>query len=81
MKLTYRMQTFLVLALVIGGNILTDAFHHWTYRSIAFGLCGLLYLLNPVVPEQVQNHPKARFWARISGIVLILIGVFTRVHT
>ena len=81
MKLTYKAQMRLSFLLVILGNILTDAFDFWVYRSIAFVICGLLFLVNPAVPGHLKGIDRAVFWTRIAGVILILIGIFTRVHS
>ena len=80
MKLTYKAQMILCFILVILGNILTDVFDFWIYRSIAFVICGLLFIVHPVVPKHLEGIDKAVFWTRIAGVILILIGIFTRVH-
>ena len=80
MKLTYKAQIILAIIVIILANVLTDAFDHWVYRSIGWGICGLLFIINPVAPKSVETDKKAVFWTRVGGIILILIGVFTRVH-
>ena len=80
MKLTYKAQLIFSVIIVIFGNILTDIFDFWLYRSIAFAICGLLYIVHPVVPSRLEGIEKAVFWTRIAGVILILIGIFTRVH-
>ena len=80
MKLTYKAQMILSFILVILGNILTDVFVFWIYRSISFIICGLLFIVHPVVPKHLEGNDKSVFWTRIAGVILILIGIFTRVH-
>ena len=80
MKLTYKAQMILSFFLVILGNILTEVFDFWIYRSIAFIICGLLFIVHPVVPKHLEGIDKAVFWTRIAGVIFILIGIFTRVH-
>ena len=80
MKLTYRKQTALGVIIIVLANILTDAFEFWIYRSIGFGICGLMWIMHPVLPSNVEENEKTMLWARIAGVILILIGVFTRVH-
>ena len=80
MKLNYDAQLTISFILVILGNILTDIFDFWLYRSMAFALCGLLFIVHPVVPKLLEGIEKAIFWTRIAGVILILIGIFTRVH-
>ena len=80
MKLTYKAQMILSFFLVILGNILTEVFDFWIYRSIAFALCGLLFIVHPAVPNYLETNKTTILWTRIAGVILILIGIFTRVH-
>ena len=80
MKLTYIAQMILSVILVVLGNILTDVFNFWIFRSIAFAICGLLFIVHPVVPKRLEGIDKAVFWTRIAGVILILIGIFTRAY-
>ena len=80
MKLTYSAQLTLSFILVILGNILTDIFNFWIYHSIAYVICGLLFIVHPVVPDYLETNKTTIFWTRIAGVILILIGSFTRVH-
>ena len=80
MKLTYRKQTALAVIIIILANILTDAFRFWIYRSIGFGICGLMWIIHPVLPSNAEENKRTILWARIAGVILILIGIFTRAH-
>ena len=80
MKLTYIAQMILSVILVVLGNILTEVFDFWIFRSTAYAICGLLFIVHPVVPKRLEGIDKAVFWTRIAGVILILIGIFTRVH-
>lgn len=80
MKLTYFAQMIVSIIIVILGNIMTDVFNFWIFRSIAFAICGLMFIVHPVVPKRLEGIDKAVFWTRIAGVILILIGIFTRVH-
>lgn len=80
MKLTFRTQTALSVIIIIAANILSNIFRFWLYRSLGFGICGLLYIIHPVVPDGMVKNKQTVFWTRIAGVILILIGVFTRVH-
>ena len=79
-KLTYEAQLTISFIIVILGNILTDIFDFWIYHSIAYVICGLLFIVHPVIPKRLEGREKAVFWTRIAGVILILIGIFTRVH-
>ena len=80
MKLTYKAQMIISVITIILGNILTDIFDFWIYRSIAFAVCGLAFIVHPVVPNYLETNKTTIFWTRIAGVILILIGIFTRVH-
>ena len=79
-KLTYEAQLTISFLIVILGCILSDIFNFWIYHSIAYVIGGPLFIVHPVVPKQLEGIDKAVFWTRIAGIILILIGIFTRVH-
>ncbi len=81
MKVTFKQRLWLTVILVLIGNILSEVFHHWAFRSAAFVICGLLHILRPVLPKNVEADKKNLLLAiRIAGVILILIGIFTRVH-
>ena len=80
MKLTYKMQLIISVIIIIFANILAEMLGSWIYRSIGFAVCGLLFILHPVVPDNMAGNKQAIFWTRVAGIILILIGIFTRVH-
>ena len=79
-KLTYEAQLTISFFLVILGNIFSDIFDFWIYHSMAYIIGGLLFIVHPVVPKRLEGIEKAVFWTRIAGVILILIGIFTRVH-
>ena len=79
-KLTYEAQLTISFLIVILGCILSDIFNFWIYHSIAYVICGLLFIVHPVAPKHLEGIDKAIFWTRIAGVILILIGIFTRVH-
>jgi len=79
-KLTYEAQLTISFLIVILGCILSDIFNFWIYHSIAYVICGLLAIMHPVVPKRLEGIDKAVFWTRIAGVILVLIGIFTRVH-
>ncbi len=80
MKLTYRMQITISVIIIILVNIFTTIFNYWIYRSIGFVLCGLMWVIHPVLPNCAEVSKRTLLWVRIAGVVLILIGTFTRVH-
>ena len=80
MKLTYNAQMVVSVIIIILANILAETSDSWIYRSIGFGVCGLLWIIHPVLPKGAEISERTLLWTRIAGVILILIGVFTRVH-
>ncbi len=80
MKLTYKAQMIICVVIIILTNILSTIFKHWIYRSAGFVACGLLWVIHPVLPNGAEVSKKTLLWTRVAGIILVLIGVFTRVH-
>ena len=80
MKLTYKVQTIIAIVMILLANILTEIFASWIFRSVGFVICGLLWIIHPVIPDHLEVSKETVFWTRIGGVILILIGVFTRVH-
>ncbi len=80
MKLTYKKQMIIAVIIIILANIMTDIFDFWIYRSVGFVICGLMWIVHPVLPDGTEVSKRTLLWTRIAGIILILIGVFTRVH-
>lgn len=80
MKLTYKKQMIIAVIIIILANIMTDIFDFWIYRSVGFVICGLIWIVHPVLPNGAEVSKRTLLWTRIAGVILILIGVFTRVH-
>ena len=80
MKLTYKVQMIIALIVVLLANVISTILKHWIYRSVGFVVCGLLWVIHPVLPNGAEVSKKTLLWARIAGLILILIGVFTRAY-
>lgn len=73
----FKKQILLGVVLVILANILAFAFHRGLFSNIAWIVYGLLWIVHPVYPEQMDAK-KGCFAARLAGAVCILIGLVTR---
>ena len=80
MKPTYKAQMIVSVIIIILTNILSDLLDSWIYRSLGFGICGLLWVIHPVLPKGAEVSKRMLLWTRIEGVILILIGIFTRVR-
>ena len=80
MKMTYKAQMFISLVIILLANVISTIMKHWIYRSGGFAICGLLWLIHPVLPNGAEVSKRTLFWTRIAGVILILIGIFTRAY-
>lgn len=80
MKLTYKSQLIISIIIIIVANVVGTILKHWIYRSVGFGMCGLLWIIHPVFPDGSEVSKRTVLWMRIAGMILILIGVCTRVY-
>ena len=76
-NLTFLKQIILGIVLIIVGNILAFVFHNGIFSNIMWILYGLLFILNPVYPEQIDSK-KGKQGARIAGFICIVVGLLTR---
>lgn len=80
MKLAYKAQMIISVVIILLANVLSTIAKHWVYRSAGFVICGLLWIIHPVLPKGAEVSKRTLLWTRIAGLILILIGVFTRVY-
>lgn len=76
-SLTFQRQIVLGIVLIIVGNSLAFTFHNGIFSNIMWILYGLLFILNPVYPEQ-SDSKKGKKGARIAGAICIAVGLLTR---
>lgn len=78
MKLTYKRQLILTVLIIFLFNILTTVGKHWIFSSIGKCLCGLLWIVHPVMIHDAAMSKRERRLIRLAGGVMILWGVFSR---
>jgi len=80
MKTNYSRQLTISLVIIVLFDVLNMLFKHWVFTSIGYCLCGLLWIINPVPPKKIEENKYIRMGIRLAGLILILIGIFTRLH-
>ena len=65
MKLNYKMQMIISIVIIILANIITEMFDFWIYRSLGFCVCGLLWIIHPVLPNGAEVSKRTLQWVRI----------------
>ena len=77
-KLNYSRQLILTIAIVLIFNLLNTLCRHWIFTSIGYALCGLLWIIHPVMIGDREPTKKQLNIIRLAGGVLILMAIFTR---
>ncbi|MBQ3090268.1 MAG: hypothetical protein IJD21_06910 [Oscillospiraceae bacterium] len=78
MKLNYKHQLILTMVIMLLFNLLNTLFQQWIFTSIGYVLCGLIWVVHPVMIGGATPTEKQILAIRLAGGVLILIGIFTR---
>ena len=78
MKWNYKIQLIVTVGLVLVCGLLAGILNIWFLRPIGRFLAGLLWVVNPVLPEDVENTKGIRTVVRICGVLLILYSLFGR---
>lgn len=76
--LSFKRQIILGIILIIVGNMFAFVFHNGIFSNIAWIIYGLLFIINPVYPEQYIIERKGKIGTRIAGIICIIVGLLTR---
>lgn len=78
-KISFKIQVYIVFAIMGIGHLLAYLLKNGLCINIAWLLCGLLFLINPVYPNKNNIPPKkGAFYARIGGVIVIILGLFIR---
>ncbi len=80
MKLNYKVQMIISLIIILLANIISTILKHWIYRSVGFVACGMIWIIHPILPIGAEVSKRTLLLVRVAGLILILIGVFTRVY-
>ncbi len=78
MKLNYSKQITVCFVIVLLFNFLTTLLKHWIWHSIGWYLCGLLWIINPVMIHDKTPTKKEKTILQIAGCIVIIIGIFSR---
>ena len=75
MKLNYKTQMVLTIALIIVFNLFDSTFDHWIFSSVGTCLAGLLWVVHPVMVDDEVPTARQKLLLRFTGVFLILLGV------
>ena len=80
MKMNYKNQLILTVVIILVANGLNTIFHHWLFSSIGRVICGLIWLLHPVMIGSRTPTKRDLNLIRLVGVFLILYGIFGRIY-
>lgn len=77
-KLTFKNQIYIGLAIVLIGFVLTTITKNRIFSNIGWSIYGILFIINPVEPEKHKGYPNMKKWIRISGVIILVLGLITK---
>lgn len=78
-KLSFKVQIWLGMGIFILCLVLAAVTNTPLFRNIGWMLYGLLFIVNPVPPENVHGEEKTvKLIVRIAGIIAVAWGLLTR---
>lgn len=77
-KWTYGGQLWIGLILVLAGLACSTVFQKPWLGNLGWIVCGGLFLLHPVCPAGTDGRPRMKCYVRLSGLVVILLGLSIR---
>ena len=80
MKWNYKIQLIATVALIVVFYLLTGFLKTWLFATIGRCLAGLLWVVNPVLPDDVEKTKGIVRVVRFCGVFLILYGLFGRLR-
>ena len=78
MRFSFQNQLILTCFLILVFSVLNTVFRNWIFTSIGFGVCGLLWIIHPVLPRNAKSVRYGSLMLRLCGVLLIAIGILTR---
>lgn len=80
MKLNYKNQMNLTIVIIIVMNGLNMLLKHWIFSSLGKVMCGMLWLVHPVLLDSAEVTKRNLGIVRLAGVVLILWGFMSRLY-
>ena len=77
-KLTYEKQLLIGVIFLLLMFICSTIFKKGIFCNIGWVVDGLLFVINPVCPKNSEGVKHIHLWIRLSGIIVIIIGLITR---
>lgn len=76
-RLTYEKQLLISVIVLFIMFICSAVFKNGIFSNIGWLIDGLLFVINPVCPKNSEGVNHIHLWVRLSGIIVIVIGLIT----
>ena len=76
-RLTYEKQLLISVIVLFIMFICSAVFKNGIFSNIGWLIDGLLFVINPVCPKNSEGVKHIHLWVRLSGIIVIVIGLIT----
>ena len=76
-KLNFKNQMILGVVILMAGFVCATVTKIAVCANIGWIIYGLLFVIHPVWPERARN-PRMAMYMRLTGVVIILLGLVAR---
>lgn len=76
-KLTYEKQLSIGAIFLVIMFICSTVFKNGIFSNIGWVVDGFLFVINPVCPKNSEGVKHIHLWVRLSGIIVIILGLIT----
>lgn len=76
--MSYKNQTIIRVIIITACFILGTVTGRGKFFNLGFVIIGLSYIVFPILPEKFERTKNNIVKVRISGVILLLVGLITR---
>ena len=77
-NITFKNQMYMGLAVALLCFVLSAVFKQGIFANIGWVCYGALFVLNPVCPERSSQIPNIKTYIRLTGVLVIFLGIIIR---
>ena len=78
MRREFIRQAEVCVLIILLFSVMNTLCRHWFFSSIAYCICGVIWLVHPVKMNDIRSEESQFKECRIAGVILFILGVMLR---
>ena len=78
MRREFIRQAEVCVLIILLFSVMNTLCRHWFFSSIAYCICGVIWLVHPVKMNDIRPEESQFKECRIAGVILFILGVMLR---